>query len=102
MLLNTHPIHFENLVGYVQAQPQGYVLVCYHAGPRQGTDLMVLLTQAGALLQAKGWHCILSDQRLMAPYSPVEEEWVHAFWASQQAGCSSKLYLAVVASPAPP
>ncbi|TVT40638.1 hypothetical protein FNT36_14310 [Hymenobacter setariae] len=79
MLPSTQVVHFENAAGYLQAQPQYYVLVCYHAGPRQGTDLAVLLAQAGALLRAKGWHCILSDQRLMAPYSLVEEAWVHAF-----------------------
>lgn len=100
MSRNNLPFYFENAAGHVQAHPQEYVLVCYYAGRRQGTDLAALLTHAGNLLRTQKWNCLLSDQRLMAPYTPVEEAWVHAYWDSQQAGCAEKLYLAVVVAPA--
>lgn len=101
MRLSTQPIYFENATGYVQARALAYTLVCYHAGHRQGTDLVVLLTHAGALLRAKGWHGVLSDQQRMTPFSLTEEAWVHAYWPSQQARCANQLPLAVVVAPPP-
>lgn len=94
-------LYFNNAAGHVWAHPLDYVLICYCAGARQGAELAVLLTHAGRLLRTRGWNRVLSDQRLMAPYTPVEDAWVQAYWASQQAARADRLWVAIVAAPSP-
>ncbi|MGI4862592.1 MAG: hypothetical protein ACRYFZ_01625 [Janthinobacterium lividum] len=95
------PLYFENAAGHVREHPVGYAIVCYHAGERYELDLEVLLVHAGQLLRARGWNRLLSDQRLMTPYTLVEKTWVNAFWASQQGSHLGKFWLAVLATPLP-
>lgn len=76
-------LYFENTVGRIWEHPDGYALVQYHAGPRKFAHLQAFLTHTGRLLQLRGWHKILGDQRLMAPFTEEESRWIVEYWLSQ-------------------
>lgn len=77
-------LYFENTVGRIWEHPDGYVRVQYHAGPRNFAHLQALLTHTGRLLQLRGWHKLLGDQRLMLPYTEEEGRWIVEYWLSQE------------------
>lgn len=79
---HTLRLYFENTVGRIWEHPDGYALVQYHAGPRKLAHLQAFLTHTGKLLQLRGWHRILGDQRLMAPFTEEESRWIVDYWLS--------------------
>jgi hypothetical protein len=88
-------VYFENPVGRVLEHPDGYALVQYKSGKRQLSHLQAFLTHAGHLLQRRGWHKLLGDQRFMEPFTPEESAWIVDYWLTR-AGEGSEVYGAVV------
>ncbi len=90
-------LYYENSVGRLLEQPAGqYVVVQYHPGPRKLNELQAFLTHAGQLLSRQGWHKLLGDQRLMAPFTPEEIAWVTEYWLTSAQRRTSELYGAVL------
>lgn len=90
-------LYFENPVGRLLEQPVGqYVVVEYRPGPRKLNELQAFLTHAKHLLSRQGWHKLLGDQRLMAPFTPEEAQWVTEFWLSTTRWRTTLLYGAVL------
>ena len=58
-----HSIYFENAVGRITEDPNGYAFILYYDVPRQLAELRALLTHMGQLLLRRGWHRILVDMR---------------------------------------
>lgn len=76
-------LFFENPAGRLLAQalPKGgYAVVEHHAGPRRFADVQTLLGQTKLLLAKRGWHKLLGDHRLMAPFTAEEEHWITNLW----------------------
>ncbi|ALW86902.1 hypothetical protein AUC43_18550 [Hymenobacter sedentarius] len=89
-------LYFENGVGRLYGHPDGYALLRFNAGPRKFSDLQALLIQAGRLLELHRWNRFLTDQRLLAPYTPAEVAWLVEHWCHAAAEYPAGLYGAVV------
>jgi hypothetical protein len=90
-------LYFENPVGRLLEQPLGnYIVVEYRAGARKFSEFQAFLTHAGQLLNRQGWHKMLGDQRLMAPFTPEEIEWLTDFWLTSAQRRTNTLYGAVL------
>lgn len=90
-------VHYESAVGRLLEQPAGeYIVVEYSAGPRKISDLQAFLHYAGLLLERRGWHKLLGDQRLMSPFTPEESKWITSHWLSRDQQRNSALYGAVL------
>ncbi|MGY2134941.1 hypothetical protein ACW9KT_22105 [Hymenobacter sp. HD11105] len=61
-------------MGRILEHPQGYARVEYHAGARDMAYLQAYLRHVGQLLQLRGWHKLLGDQRQLTPYTPEESQ----------------------------
>ncbi|UOQ74895.1 hypothetical protein [Hymenobacter cellulosilyticus] len=84
MLVPGIRLYFENAVGRVLEHPDGYALIQYHSGPREMPLLQAFLTHTGQLMQLRGWHRLLSDHRVMRPFTPDESAWILSYWLSRQ------------------
>lgn len=96
MLTLSLRLYFENPVGRILEHPDGYAVVQYKAGPRQLDHLQAFLTHAGRLLQSRGWHKLLGDQRLMAPFNDTERSWITEYWLDRKDKEAHPLYGAVL------
>jgi len=77
--------YFENAMGRLYEHPDGYVLLRYHPGSRALSDVQGVLNYTGRLLQLRGWHKLLSDQRQLTPFTPEEQAVILAYWQTRQA-----------------
>lgn len=77
-------LYFENAVGRVLEHPDSYALIQYHSGPRQMHLLQAFLTHTGQLLQLRGWHRLISDHRVMVPFTGEESTWILEYWLTRQ------------------
>ena len=89
-------IYFENPVGRLIEHPNGYALVQYAAGPRDFATFQAFLTHTSQMLRRQGWHKLLADQRLMAPFTDEERRWVGEYWLAQSEIHGHELYGAIV------
>lgn len=80
MLPATRFLYFENSVGRLWEEPEGYLRLEYKAGPRGEAEFRVLLTHAAHVLSRHRWSNILVDQRQMAPFNPAEQAWMGSEW----------------------
>ena len=80
MLTSGRSLYFENSAGRVWEEPAGYIRLDYRAGTREVVQFRALLTHTAQALHRRKWNKILVDQREMAPYNPVEQEWMTNEW----------------------
>ncbi|WP_375435952.1 hypothetical protein [uncultured Hymenobacter sp.] len=73
-------LYFENAMGRIFEHPNGYAWLCYHSGQRTLSDVQGFLTHTGRLLQRYGWHRMLSDQRVMLPFTEDERLLILDYW----------------------
>ena len=73
MPLVTHIVYFENAVGRISEHEHGYAVVGYKPGKRVFTDFQAFLLHLSRLLQRRGWHKALSDQRALSPFTEQEQ-----------------------------
>ncbi|MFD1874735.1 hypothetical protein [Hymenobacter bucti] len=71
---------FANAVGTLEAHPQGYAIVRYHAVTVEIPALHELLTHLGQLLLRRGWRKVLIDSRALAVFRQEVKDWVRANW----------------------
>jgi hypothetical protein len=76
-------LYFENVVGCLYAHPEGYAVLRYHAGPRSLLDVHDALLHVGRLLQRRGWHKFLSDQRQLSPFTENEQALILDYWQAR-------------------
>ncbi|MDB5234179.1 MAG: hypothetical protein JWR44_1172 [Hymenobacter sp.] len=76
----TRSLYFENSCGRVWEEPDGYLRLEYRSGSRTVDQFRALLTHTSQALSRRKWSKILVDQRQMAPYSPVEQDWMTNEW----------------------
>lgn len=80
MPLTTHTVYFENPVARLSEHANGYAVVQYKPGKRVFSEFQALLTHLGHLLQRRNWHKVLTDQRVMAPFTEQERAWINERW----------------------
>jgi hypothetical protein len=73
-------LYFENGIGRIWEEPGGYLRLEYLSGPREAVQFRALLTHTASALSRRQWSKILVDQREMAPYSPIEQDWMTNEW----------------------
>ncbi|GAA4028139.1 hypothetical protein GCM10022409_10230 [Hymenobacter glaciei] len=91
-------LYFENPIGRLYGHPDGYAIFQFNAGPRKLPELQSLFNQARRLLELNRWHRLLTDQRLLDPYTPEEVAWIVDYWRATAAEHPEGLYGAVVMS----
>lgn len=80
MLTPGRSLYFENSAGRVWEEPASYIRLEYRAGTREVAQFRALLTHTAQALSRRQWSKILVDQREMAPYNPVEQDWITNEW----------------------
>ncbi|MDB5268548.1 MAG: hypothetical protein JWP58_1588 [Hymenobacter sp.] len=80
MLNPGRSLYFENSAGRVWEEPASYIRLEYRAGTREVAQFRALLTHTAQALSRRQWSKILVDQREMAPYNPVEQDWITNEW----------------------
>lgn len=70
-------------MGRILEHPHGYALLRYHPGHRILADVQGFLTHTGRLLQLRGWHRMLSDQRLLTPFTETEQALILDYWQAR-------------------
>ena len=80
MLTPTRSLYFENSAGRVWEEPASYIRLEYRAGTREVAQFRALLTHTAQALSRRQWSKILVDQREMAPYNPIEQDWMTNEW----------------------
>ncbi|MBC6607450.1 hypothetical protein H8B13_11535 [Hymenobacter sp. BT188] len=82
MPLTIHSLYYENAVGRLFEHADAYAVVQYKPGKRQFSDFKTFLIHIGNLLTRRGWTHVLTDQRVMSPFTDEEralinQEWIH-------------------------
>lgn len=77
-------LYFENAMGRILEHPNGYAWLRYYPGQRTLSDVQGFLTHTGRLLQRYGWHRLLSDQRLLLPFTEDERLLILDYWQTRQ------------------
>lgn len=67
-------LYFENRAGRVSDHSTGYARLTYHPAARTPEELRALLGHVTRLLAQYAHGRLLVDQRLMQPFSPVEQQ----------------------------
>lgn len=80
MTLTTHSLYFENAVGCISEYANHYAVVQYKPGKRKFVDFQTFGAHLRGLLQRRNWHKVLSDQRVLAPFTEEERAWIRAQW----------------------
>ena len=89
-------LYFENKIATIAAHPDGYVLFTYQPGKRKPEQLQEVLRHMADLLEARGWHRILNDQRQLEPFTVEETAQAHTFWQQRTQQLGHGLCLASV------
>ncbi|MET4075857.1 STAS/SEC14 domain-containing protein [Hymenobacter sp. UYCo722] len=76
----TRSIYFENSIGRLWEEPEGYLRLEYKPGPRETVQFRAMLTHTAQALSRHHWSNILVDQRQMTPFSPTEQTWMAGEW----------------------
>lgn len=75
-------LYFENRAGRVSDHSAGYARLTYHSNARTPDELRALLGHVTRLLAQRPHGRLLVDQRLMQPFSPVDQQIVQQ-WMPQ-------------------
>jgi hypothetical protein len=96
MPLTAQSVYFENPVGRLSEHAQGYAIVQYKPGKRVFSEFQALLTHLGHLLHRRNWHKVLTDQRVMTPFTDEEREWINQRWLHTPLGVRQERVAAVL------
>jgi hypothetical protein len=80
MPLATHLLYYENAVGRLSEHIDAYAVVQYKPGKRVFSDFKTFLTHLEHLLNRRGWHKLLTDQRALSPFTDEERAWISKMW----------------------
>ena len=98
MVPATLRLYFENAAGRLYEHPDGYALFQYNEGKRTLPELQGLLGHLRNVLKINHWNRFLTDQRLLAPFTPEEIAWCVDFWRATASQQPAGLFGAVVMS----
>ena len=73
-------LYFENSIGRLWEEPEGYLRLEYKPGPRETVQFRAMLTHTAQALSRRQWTSILVDQRQMAPFNSSEQAWMSNEW----------------------
>ena len=73
-------LYFENNIGRLWEEPEGYLRLEYKPSPRETVQFRALLTHAAQAMSRRQWSNMLVDQRQMAPFTPTEQAWMTSEW----------------------
>jgi hypothetical protein len=73
-------LYFENAIGRIWEEPDGFLRLEYRAGPREMLQFRALLTHTAQAMSRRQWGRLLVDQREMAPFSASEQDWMTSEW----------------------
>jgi hypothetical protein len=73
-------IYYENRVGRLIDGSLGFARLIYHGGVRKEEEFKAFLGHTVRLLARRGDGRLLVDQRLMAPFTPSEQQFVVEQW----------------------
>jgi SpoIIAA-like len=73
-------LYFENSIGRLWEEPEGYLRLEYKPSPRETVQFRALLTHAAQALSRHKWSNILVDQRQMSPFTSTEQAWMTGEW----------------------
>lgn len=76
----TRSLYFENSIGRLWEEPDGYLRLEYKPNPREAVQFRALLTHAAQALSRHHWANMLVDQRQMTPFTPAEQAWMSGEW----------------------
>jgi hypothetical protein len=76
----TRSLYFENGIGRIWEEPEGYLRLEYFPGPRETVQFRALLTHTAQAMSRRQWDKMLIDQREMAPLNPGEQDWMTNEW----------------------
>ncbi|SMB99841.1 hypothetical protein SAMN00120144_2795 [Hymenobacter roseosalivarius DSM 11622] len=68
--------------------------IIYEPGPRKLDYLQAFLAHTGQRL--RGWHKLFGDQRLMAPFTPEEGQWIADYLLTAEQRGTATIYGAVL------
>ncbi|MFC6221881.1 hypothetical protein ACFP2F_01410 [Hymenobacter artigasi] len=80
MIKANRSLYFENSIGRIWEEPEGFLRLEYRAGPREQVQFRALLTHTAQALSRRQWSKMLVDQREMSPYNPSEQDWMTNEW----------------------
>ena len=66
-------LYFENGIGRIWEEPEGYLRLEYRPGPREDVQFRALLRHTAHALSRRQWSKVLVDQRAMDPFNPTEQ-----------------------------
>ena len=89
-------LYYENGIGRIWEEPEGYLRLEYLPGPRETVQFRALLTHVSHALLRQRWSKMLVDQRDMAPLSSSEQEWMSNEWLPRAVTESGYRYGAVL------
>ncbi|UOQ97795.1 hypothetical protein MUN81_21530 [Hymenobacter sp. 5317J-9] len=76
----TRSLYFENSIGRIWEEPEGYVRLEYRAGVREPVQFRAMLTHLAQAMGRHRWSKALIDQREMTPFTPAELDWMANEW----------------------
>ena len=80
MSSSSRSLYFENSSGRIWEEPQGFLRLEHHPGPREAVQFRALLTHTAHAMSRRQWDKLLVDQREMVPYSSSELDWMTNEW----------------------
>ena len=89
-------LYFENSIGRIWEEPEGYLRLEYCTGPRETAQFRALLTHVAQALSWRRWEKLLIDQRLMVPFAPSEQQWMVTEWLPHAVNESGYRYGAIL------
>ena len=89
-------LYFENGIGRIWEEPEGYLRLEYRPGPREAVQFRALLTHTAHALSRRQWSKVLVDQRAMDPFNPTEQAWMSTEWLPQAVSESGYRFGAVL------
>ena len=91
-------ILLQNASGQVLADPAGFVRVHWSGQARTLAETQAVLTAVSDALVRYGWGRALTNQTLMLPFSPQEQQWITQEWLPAAVRISGYRFGAVVVS----
>ena len=80
-MASTSPtLYFNNALGRVYHYTPDYVRIDWQTAPMTRVDLRAVYEHTLHLLKRCGLHKVLSDHRLMLPYTPEDRDWLLRDW----------------------
>ena len=80
-LASTSPtLYFNNALGRVYLYAPDYVRIDWQTAPMTRVDLRAVYEHTLHLLKRSGLRKVLSDHRLMPPYTPEDRDWLMYNW----------------------